>query len=137
MPTPGVPPFFGCTPGVVTRSWPYLAGSIIHVLTWEVQEQPPYNRVDLGVGPGAGAGLYRRELMTHNKPQRHVWILMDDGIAACKHCGMYRCTAAVKRDRPTGDQWLKTVVEYSDPEGGVIAVDPAVVPDCVREDDDG
>lgn len=63
------------------------------------------------------------------KQRRHSWIKDDDGIEICRVCGLYRCTApAVKND--SGGRPRKADVEYSLPDGEVIALNPDRVPDC-------
>lgn len=64
--------------------------------------------------------------------RRHNWKFDDFGIDICSKCGMYRC-----------EQWGDSIpeagrprsrnIEYSLPNGEVIAVNPDRVPACTGE----
>ena len=59
----------------------------------------------------------------------HNWKEDDHNIDICKHCGMYRCVAEPQEKRNGRPRILD--IEYSTPEGEIIAFNPTTVPECV------
>jgi hypothetical protein len=60
--------------------------------------------------------------------KRHNWKCADLGIEVCANCGMYRC-CAMKENTGRGPKEAMNV-EYSLPDGEVIALNPDKVPPC-------
>lgn len=64
----------------------------------------------------------------------HKWEHLDTGIFRCTKCGIYRCHAVTDFTKISGAGNPRLVdVEYSTPDGEVLALNPRPQPECGGE----